>query len=1352
VSVSTTNLTGVNFTANGTSTAPAITTQPANQTVTAGQTATFTVAATGTAPLSYQWQKNGANIVGATASSYTTPATTTSDSGSTFDVVVSNSAGTATSSAATLTVNAAQVAPTITTQPMNQTVTAGQTAIFTVAASGTAPLSYQWQKNGANIAGATSSSYTTPATTNSDSGSTFDVVVTNSAGSATSTAATLTVNPAPVAPSITTQPVNVTLTAGQTAMFTVAASGTAPLSYQWQKNGANIAGATSASYTTPATTTADSGSTFRVVVTNSAGSATSSAATLTVNAAPVAPAITTPPVNQTVTAGQTATFTVVATGTAPLAYLWQKNGANIAGATSSSYTTTATTTSDSGSTFDVVVSNSAGTATSSAATLTVNAAPVAPAITTPPVNQTVTAGQTATFTVVATGTAPLAYLWQKNGANIAGATSSSYTTTATTNSDNGSTFDVVVSNSAGTATSSAATLTVNPAPVAPTITTQPANQMVTAGQAATFTVAASGTAPLSYQWQKNGANIAGATSSSYTTTATTTSDSGSTFDVVVTNSAGSATSSAATLTVNAAPVAPTISTQPANQTVTAGQTATFAVVATGTAPLAYQWQKNGANIAGATSTSYTTPATTTADSGSTFRVVVTNSAGSATSNAATLTVNPAPVAPTITAQPVNVTVTAGQTATFTVVATGTAPLNYQWQKNGANIAGATSTSYTTPATTTADSGSTFRVVVTNSAGSATSNAATLTVNAPAIQVNPVNFGNAVVGTSVSQALIIANTGTATLTITQITVTGATFSASGYTLPLSVNAGQQATITVAFLPTAVGTVSGSVSIVSNAPTSPTSVGLSGSGIAATFTLGISPTSLSFGNVNVGSSSSQNVMVTNTGNSNVTISGFTTTGAGFSASGVGANTVLTPSQSATLSVSFAPTAAGSVVGSVSVLSNATNSPSIATLSGSGVSSTSLLPKCGKLNDTNVHLPPNYDTFTPPAKGQSYTDPVFGCKITRVTDAIAMGWVEATHFYNTVTPFNADDSYLFLYGSAPIIVDSSGNVVVSESNMPATNSSIEVWDTTNPKVFYYTNGNQFIKGTISGTPPNATVTPTVLATFTQYSSAVIPGDMDISNDGLHIWLTNALDMGGNQYTADVFPVTLNAGNGNATSAAMGTVMSGVTYHKLQIVPNNGVSVEGNGNRTIYNPNGTVYEVPGGGTNAHTDWGVDGSGKMVATSIWYAGTSQNGCPSGWGYSLLDLASNSVRLCLNDGIQNGGNASHNSARDTAAGHWIVFSDDDSGSCPSSSYWCFNNPTNMSGWGLYTGEILIWDDLGNTVRLAHHRSRSDENYWAQTRAAISRDGKYIVFDSNYNQSNTSSGTNYTDVFVIGPLY
>ena len=174
--------------------------------------------------------------------------------------------------------------------------------------------------------------------------------------------------------------------------------------------------------------------------------------------------------------------------------------------------------------------------------------------------------------------------------------------------------------------------------------------------------------------------------------------------------------------------APAFSTQPANQSVTAGQTATFSVTVTGTAPLAYQWQKNSANIGNANSASYTTPATVAGDSGTKFRVIVTNSAGSATSNAATLTVTPAPVAPSITTQPANQTVTVGQTATFSVVAAGTAPLTYQWQKNNVNISNATASSYTTPATVLGDSGAKFRVIVTNSVTSVPSNAATLTVN------------------------------------------------------------------------------------------------------------------------------------------------------------------------------------------------------------------------------------------------------------------------------------------------------------------------------------------------------------------------------------------------------------------------------------------------------------------------------------------------------------------------------------------------------------------------------------------------------------------------------------------------
>jgi hypothetical protein len=258
--------------------------------------------------------------------------------------------------------------------------------------------------------------------------------------------------------------------------------------------------------------------------------------------------------------------------------------------------------------------------------------------------------------------------------------------------------------------------------VAPTITTQPSSSSVTAGSAASFSVVASGTATLSYQWRKDGTAISGATSSTYSISSTLASDAGS-YSVVVTNSVGSVTSSAAVLTVN---IAPSITIQPNASTVTAGSAASFSVVASGTATLAYQWRKDGSAISGATSSTYSISSTSTSDAGS-YTVVVTNSAGSATSNAATLMVT---VAPTITTQPSSSSVISGSAASFSVAASGTATLTYQWRKDGAAISGATSSTYSISSTSTSDAGS-YTVVVTNSVGSVTSNAATLAVTAAA---------------------------------------------------------------------------------------------------------------------------------------------------------------------------------------------------------------------------------------------------------------------------------------------------------------------------------------------------------------------------------------------------------------------------------------------------------------------------------------------------------------------------------------------------------------------------------------------------------------------------------------------
>ncbi|MGA9144207.1 MAG: choice-of-anchor D domain-containing protein [Candidatus Acidiferrales bacterium] len=202
----------------------------------------------------------------------------------------------------------------------------------------------------------------------------------------------------------------------------------------------------------------------------------------------------------------------------------------------------------------------------------------------------------------------------------------------------------------------------------------------------------------------------------------------------------------------------------------------------------------------------------------------------------------------------------------------------------------------------------------------------------------VSFGKVVTGQTNTQSIRISNTGRSSVTISKAAVTGTGFKISGLTVPLTIAAGGSATFNAAFAPTVVASESGSISIVSNASNPTLTLPLSGAGVAASVLLGVNPTSLSFGSVNVNSSSSLNVTLTNTGNSNVTLSSVVVSGAGFSKSGAAAGLTLTPAQTAALTVAFTPAAAGAVTGSVSIASNATNSPAKVSLSATGAVSSS------------------------------------------------------------------------------------------------------------------------------------------------------------------------------------------------------------------------------------------------------------------------------------------------------------------------------------------------------------------------------------------------------------------------------
>ncbi len=258
-----------------------------------------------------------------------------------------------------------------------------------------------------------------------------------------------------------------------------------------------------------------------------------------------------------------------------------------------------------------------------------------------------------------------------------------------------------------------------------------------AGAAVTFTVSATGTGSLSYQWQLNGVNlnngagVSGATTDMLKIKSAQAANAGG-YSVIVSDSSASVSSATATLTVA---VPPSITTQPRSKVVAVDSSLSFMVGATGTPPVSYRWKRNGANLSdnsiysGAATATLTIASAHTAEAGG-YTVVVTDAVGSVTSAKATLTVD---TPPSITTQPKSRTVVSKATATFSVKAAGTAPLSYHWRENGTDlvnggaISGATTSTLTIAKAQTSDAG-TYSVLVTNLVGSVISSNAVLTVS------------------------------------------------------------------------------------------------------------------------------------------------------------------------------------------------------------------------------------------------------------------------------------------------------------------------------------------------------------------------------------------------------------------------------------------------------------------------------------------------------------------------------------------------------------------------------------------------------------------------------------------------
>jgi hypothetical protein len=486
-----------------------------------------------------------------------------------------------------------------------------------------------------------------------------------------------------------------------------------------------------------------------------------------------------------------------------------------------------------------------------------------------------------------------------------------------------------------------------------------------------------------------------------TVTYTPTSAGSSTGTISVVNDASS---TPLTIALSGAGVQPGLSVSPASfsfGSVVDGQTKAqdFTITNTGTSTLTIS--QIGVSGAGYSVTGLTTPSSIAAGKSTTFSAQFAPAAAGSLTGIVSITSNasstPAAVAlsgtgvaasVTFSASPANLSfgnVNTGNASAKSVTLTNNGNANMTLSQITVNGKDVHVSGITTPTTIAAGKTAVLNVTFTPvSAESVTGNitvTSTQGANAvipisgsgvqAALSITPTNaaFGNVSVGSAASQTIQLSNTGTAALTISQVSVGGSGYSTGSVTLPITLNPGQASTFNIQYLPTVAGSATGSVSVVSTAPNSPATIALSGSGIAATQTLSLSANSLSFGSVTTGTSSTHGVTVTNTGNASVKITQIGLSGsAGFSLTGAAVPVTLSASQSLTFNVIFNPTTAGNAAGSVTLTSNASGSPSTISLSGTAVQPATHSVTLGWIASTSTVS--GYNVYRSTVSGTGYT----------------------------------------------------------------------------------------------------------------------------------------------------------------------------------------------------------------------------------------------------------------------------------------------------------------------------------------------------------------------------------------------